>query len=148
MDEQISWCACGGHASRSFRKRTDFYCLHFIPDGWTLEYKTVDTINETRMLHLTGHCSVCGGFMRSGTSIASNFKGDWLFRNIYQALETFRPYDGRRSDGSYSGAVSERSAWYEAQDALPLGKRDKRFRALFRGKDRDAAIEWLNLKYH
>ena len=60
------WCECPGHQSRDFRELTDFYSTHFVPTGWRLEYTTLLEREERRTLYITGECSQCGGFMRTG----------------------------------------------------------------------------------
>ena len=141
MSEQ-DWCACSGHNSKSFRKQRDFYCTHFIPDGWQLEYTTITKEEPKRVLYVTGKCRRCGGFMRSGTSIASNLAGDTLFAYIYKELKHFRPHDGREPSGVYHGAVIPRSQWYWEQDRMTAQERMEQFVALFHEEDRAAARRW------
>ena len=141
MKEQ-NWCECSGHNSKSFRKQGEFYCSHFVPHGWQLEYTTITKEEPKRILYITGNCCRCGGFMRSGTSIASNLAGDTLLAYIYQVLNHFRPHDGRQLSGIYHGLITPRSQWYWEQDRMTAEERRAQFVTLFHEQDRAAARRW------
>lgn len=110
MEER--WCACSGHRSKDFSKLTDYYCRHFIPGGWQLQYSTLAGPEPERLLYLVGKCDQCGGFMRSGVSIACNWTGDRLLLDICKAMLQHRPFDGRDKTGIYRGGCARRSEWY------------------------------------
>lgn len=139
------WCGCKGHDTRDFVKVTDFYSLHFIPSRWELDYDSLDTDGNTeRTLWIVGRCSVCGGYMRTGTSVPINISGDYLIAYICDYMRRlYRPFDYKRPDGDYHGAVSERSKWYRQQDKMEPGQFDCQFLELFHEKDRATAQRWL-----
>ena len=117
------WCECSGHRSKDFSKLTDYYCRHF-------------------MLYLVGKCDQCGGFMRSGVSIACNWTGDRLLLDICKAMLQHRPFDGRDKTGIYRGGCARRSEWYWKQDHLHRAERIKQFVSLFRESDQPSARLW------
>ena len=137
-----NWCQCEGHNSNSFRDAGCFYSRHFIPDGWQLNYTTLDREEPGRMLYITGKCARCGGFMRSGTSVACNLTNNALFTYIYEQFKNYRPHDSREPSGIYHGAVIPRSQWYWEQDRLTAEKRKEQFVALFHEEDRADARRW------
>jgi hypothetical protein len=139
------WCGCKGHNTRDFVRTTDFYCKHFIPSGWALDYGSLDTTEDKeRTLWIVGRCSVCGGFMRTGTSIPINISGDRLIDYVAEAMRRhYRPFDYKRPDGDYHGAVSERARWYKRQDTMPPEQFARQFHDLFHEKDHVAVQEWL-----
>ena len=140
MEER--WCACSGHRSKDFSKLTDYYCRHFIPDGWQLQYSTLTGPEPERLLYLIGKCDQCGGFMRSGVSIACNWTGERLLLDICRTMLQHRPYDGRDKTGIYRGGCARRSEWYWKQDQLPRAERIEQFVSLFRESDQSSARLW------
>lgn len=136
------WCECPEHRSHDFRKLTDFYCHNFIPAGWKLQYTTLTEREDGRVLYITGKCRECGGFMRTGVSIAGNYTRDNLLRNICHAMLNYRPYAGKGVYGLYQGGVSQRLEWYWRQDQLLTTELIEQFVALFHEKDQLAARRW------
>lgn len=140
----INWCTCKDHDHKDWTVVADHYCRHFIPDAWTLEYHQLHCHEEGRILYLTGTCDVCGGFMRSGTSVASNISDDELLLYIYREVTRFRPYDGYDpKTGRYCGAISKRSRWYREQDDLSMSALGLQFVRLFREEHQAQAREWF-----
>jgi hypothetical protein len=140
---ETNWCQCKGHQSRDFSDLTDFYSLHFIPDGWTLEYTTLNDAREELVLYLVGSCDRCGGFMRSGVSIACCRTTEALFSKVYQTMRHRRPYDTKEQSGTYHGGCVQRAQWYWEQDHLTAPKRAAQFVSLFHKEDQDAAKRWV-----
>ena len=138
---QENWCECKGHLSHDFGKLTDFYCEHFIPTGWRLKYTTLLEPEDERFLYMTGVCSQCGGFMRSGISIAE-YTHDNLLKDVCQAMLSYRPYAGRDESGLYRAGIPQRLEWYWKQDQLTKAARIEQFTALFHEKDQLAASRW------
>lgn len=136
------WCGCKGHNSQDFTKLTDHYCHCFIPEGWQLEYTTVIEPEDTRTLYITGKCSQCGGFMRSGVSIYGKYTHDNLLEDICRAMLTYRPYAGKDKSGIYQGGVPRRQEWYWHQDQLARTQRIEQFVLLFRESELLIARQW------
>lgn len=137
------WCECPGHQSRDFRKLTDHYCAHFIPTGWSLEYTTLLEPEEGRTLYITGKCSQCGGFMRTGEDIDEKATQDNLLREICASMLRYRPYAGRDGSGLYRGGVPQRLEWYWRQDQMTKAERVDQFAVLFHeGVDQLMARRW------
>lgn len=143
MDEKgINWCTCEGHDAKKWRDMVAFYTKHFIPETWELEYGTLNR-EKGRCLYMTGVCSSCGNFMRSGVGLSMD-GGDRFLENVYREMEHFRPYDNCDEDSKiYHGCVAQRSKWYQWQDSLTLRERNQQFLNLFRVEDQAAAEEWL-----
>ena len=143
-ENQINWCSCKEHNASDWTVVAAFYAQHFIPNAWVLECRTIDCHEDGRVLYITGKCDHCGGFMRSGTSVASNIQGNELLAYVYREMEHFRPYDGYdREKGTYHGCISQRCRWYQQQDDLTLEARNEQFLHLFRAEDQAAVKEWL-----
>lgn len=137
------WCVCEGHRSRDFGKLTDYYSYYFIPTGWMFQYTTLTEQEPDRILYITGKCSQCGGFMRSGVNVASNDTHDNLLRDVCRAMLNHRPYAGRDAYGLYRGGVPPRLEWYWRQDQMTREQRIEQFVALFHpGADQLAARFW------
>lgn len=144
-EERIIWCSCENHDHKDWRVVSDHYCRHFIPSGWALQYHTLDCRDESRYLYFTGICNVCGGFMRSGTSLPLNVSGAELLSYVYREMVRFRPFDGYDAQsGHYKGAVPERSKWYRKQDDLSTAKLEEQFVGLFQEKHQETAREWFS----
>jgi len=108
------------------------------------EHSTITCHEEGRILYITGKCDRCGGFMRSGTSVPMNVKGDELLAYVYREMKCFRPYDGHDQEkGIYCGYISQRCRWYQQQDDLTLEARNEQFLRLFRAEDQAAVKDWL-----
>lgn len=137
-----NWCECKGHRSRDFGKLTDFYSRYFIPTGWELQYATLAVPEPDRILYITGKCSQCGGFMRTGIGVASSYTHDDLLRDICHSMLHHRPYASRDIYGLYRGGVPEQLEWYWRQDQLTKAERVEQFVALFQQKDQLAARRW------
>lgn len=90
-EHQINWCTCNGHDHEDWRVRSELYARCFVPVAWAFEYRTIAGYEEHRILYLVGICDCCGGFMRSGTSVPSNIKGDELLAYVYREMGTFPP---------------------------------------------------------
>lgn len=143
-EKQINWCSCKDHNASDWTVVADFYARHFIPNAWVLECCTIDCHEDGRILYITGKCDHCGGFMRSGTSVPSNIKGDELLAYVYREMEHFRPYDGHnRGRGTYHGYIDQRCRWYQQQDDLTLEARNEQFLRLFRAEEQAAVKKWL-----
>lgn len=137
------WCECPGHQSHDFRELTDHYCAHFIPTGWRLEYTTLLEREERRTLYITGMCSQCGGFMRTGEDITGSSTHDSLLREVCASMLRYRPYAGRDGSGLYRGGVPRRLEWYWRQDQMTKAERVEQFTALFHeGVDQLVARRW------
>lgn len=143
-EKQINWCSCKDHNASDWTVVADFYARHFIPNAWVLECCTIDCHEDGRILYITGKCDHCGGFMRSGTSVPSNIKGDELLAYVYREMEHFRPYDGHnRGRGTYHGCIDQRCRWYQQQDDLTLEARNEQFLRLFRAEEQATVKKWL-----
>ena len=92
-EKQINWCICDGHSHEDWRISSELYAQVFIPAAWMFEYRTIACHEDDRILYITGKCSRCGGFMRSGTAVPTNVKGDDLLAYVYREMEHYRPYD-------------------------------------------------------
>lgn len=138
----MNYCECEGRCGRDYSKQPDFYCQHFIPIGWSLDYTTLIEPEETRTLYITGQCSQCGGFMAAETSISCNYTHNILLGEICRAMLQHRPYAGRDEAGLYRGAVPQRLEWYWRQDQMTKKERVEQFAALFRGTDQLIARRW------
>ncbi len=137
------WCECPGHQSHDFRELTDFYSMHFLPTGWRLEYTTLLEREERRTLYITGKCSQCGGFMRTGEDITGKSTHDSLLREVCETMLRYRPYVGQDGCGLYRGGVPQRLEWYWRQDQMTKAERVKQFAALFHeGVDQLIARRW------
>lgn len=137
------WCECPGHQSQDFRDLTDFYSRYFIPTGWKLEYTTLSEREERRTLYMTGECSQCGGFMRTGEDIDGLATQDSLMREICTSMLRYRPYAGRDGSGLYQGGVPPRLEWYWRQDQMTKAERVDQFAGLFHeGVDQLIARRW------
>lgn len=122
--EYIKWCACKDHNATDWTVVSNFYAKHFIPKTWIFEYCTIDSYDDDRTLYITGACDCCGGFMRSGTSVPINIKGDELLAYVYQQMIHFRPYDNHDfHSGIYHSCVSQRARWYQQQNDFTLEMR-------------------------
>ena len=144
MSGKVNWCACKDHDHKDWTVVSDFYARNFIPAAWKLEYRTMDGYEHGRALYIIGKCGCCGGFMRSGTSVPENMKGDELLAYVYREMNRYRPYDGHdRERGTYCGPISQRCRWYQQQDDLTLEERGEQFLRLFRGEDRSAVEDWV-----
>lgn len=137
------WCECPEHQSRDFRELTDFYSTHFIPTGWRLEYTTLLEREERRTLYITGECSQCGGFMRTGEDITGSSTHDSLLREVCASMLRHRPYAGQDAYGLYRGGVPQRLEWYWRQDQMTKAERIEQFAGLFHeGVDQLIARRW------
>lgn len=141
MSEPI-WCTCKGHHAKDFSKLTDYYCRHFIPGAWELEYITLDFKETGRRLHLNGKCDQCGGFMRCGVPLPANLTGEDLLSHIFRSLCRYRPFDRKDASGVYHGACPKRSDWFWEQDRLSAQECKKQFISLFRAEDQSDAQHW------
>ena len=103
-------CTCPASKSGSFQIATDHYSRNFIPTGWKLEYTSLEQHEPQRFLYMTGWCLRCGGQdLQCGVSIPDELSGDALLERIYREMEHYRPFEHRRSDGTYdppAGAYS------------------------------------------
>lgn len=81
--------------------------------------------------------------MRIGKSLPLNFSGDRLLNKIYCEMINYRPFDYKNDDGTYCGAVEERSRWYKETDNLPQQSLDEIFIGLFRKKNLLTVQSWL-----
>ena len=148
-EKQINWCTCDGHDHKDWCVRSELYARCFIPTAWVFEHRTIACHEDDRILYMTGKCDRCGGFMRSGTSVPMNVKGDELLAYVYREMEHFRPYDGHDQEkGVYCGCVSQRCRWYQQQDDLTLKARNAQFLKLFREEERAAVKDWLARNHH
>lgn len=137
------WCECPEHQSRDFRGLTDFYSTHFVPTGWRLEYTTLLEREERRTLYITGECSQCGGFMRTGEDITGSSTHDNLLREVCASMLRYRPYAGQDAYGIYRGGVPPRLEWYWRQDQMTKAERVEQFVGLFHeGVDQLIARRW------
>lgn len=142
--EHINWCSCKEHDHKDWRVRAELYTQRFVPMAWVFEYRTIACHEDDRILYMIGRCDRCGGFMRSGTSIPTNVKGDELLAYVYREMTHYRPYDGHdQESGAYCGCVSQRCRWYQQQDDLTLEARNEQFLRLFRAEDQAAVTDWL-----
>lgn len=140
--KQESWCECKSHRSQDFNKLTDHYCRYFIPEGWYLEYTTLTEPEERRVLYITGKCSQCGGFMRSGVSIYGKNTREDLLEDICRTMLTYRPYAGKDESGIYRGGVLRRQEWYWHQDQMTRAQHIEQFTLLFRESESLIARRW------
>ena len=148
-EKQINWCTCDGHDHEDWCVRSELYARCFVPTAWAFEHRTSACHEAGRVLYLTGKCDHCGGFMRSGTSVPMNVKGNELLAYVYREMEHFRPYDGHDQEkGTYCGYISQRCRWYQQQDDLTLEARNKQFLRLFRKEDRAAVKDWLTRNHN
>lgn len=137
------WCECPEHQSRDFRELTDFYCTHFVPTGWRLEYTTLLEREDRRTLYITGVCNRCGGFMRTGEDITGSSTHDSLLREVCASMLRHRPYAGQDAYGLYRGGVPQRLEWYWRQDQMTKTERIEQFASLFHeGVDQLIARRW------
>ena len=137
------WCECPEHQSHDFRELTDFYSTHFLPTGWRLEYTTLLEREEHRTLYITGECSRCGGFMRTGEGITGSSTHDSLLREVCASMLRYRPYAGQDAYGLYRGGVPPRLEWYWRQDQMTKAERVEQFAGLFHeGVDQLIARRW------
>lgn len=137
------WCECPEHQSHDFRELTDFYSTHFIPTGWRLEYTTLLEREEKRTLYITGVCSQCGGFMRTGEDITGSNTHDRFLRDVCTSMLRYRPYAGQDAYGIYRGGVPPRLEWYWRQDQMTKAERVEQFAGLFHeGVDQLIAQRW------
>ena len=119
-------CTCPASKSGSFQIATDHYSRNFIPTGWKLEYTSLEQHEPQRFLYMTGWCLRCGGQdLQSGISIPDELSGDALLERIYREMEHYRPFEHRRSDGTYNRSLLGRAAWYMEQDDLTLGEKKR-----------------------
>lgn len=119
-------CTCPASKSGSFQIATDHYSRNFIPTGWKLEYTSLEQHEPQRFLYMTGWCLRCGGQdLQSGISIPDELSGDALLERIYREMEHYRPFEHRRSDGTYNRSLLGRAAWYMEQDDLTLGRKKR-----------------------
>ena len=138
-------CTCPASKSESSQIVTDHYGLNFIPTGWKLEYTSLDQHEPQRFLYMTGWCLRCGGRdLQSGVSIPGELSGDALLEHIYQEMEHYRPFEHRRSDGTYGSRLPGRAEWYMGQDDLTLGEKNAQFLKLFHEKDRRTVEDWIS----
>lgn len=99
-------CTCPASKSGSFQIATDHYSRNFIPTGWKLEYTSLEQHEPQRFLYMTGWCLRCGGQdLQSGISIPDELSGDALLERIYREMEHYRPFEHRRSDGTYNRSL-------------------------------------------
>lgn len=148
-EKQINWCTCDGHDHEDWRVRSELYTRRFVPTAWVFEHSTITCHEEGRVLYITGKCDRCGGFMRSGTSVPINVKGDELLAYVYRGMKHFRPYDGHDQEkGIYCGCISQRCRWYQQQDDLTLEARNEQFLRLFRAEDQAAVKDWLTRNHN
>lgn len=138
----MDWCKCEGHRGKDFSKLTAFYSHYFIPTGWSFDYAALTAPQEGRILYITGHCSQCGGFMRSGVSIYSRCTHDNLLEEVCREMLQYRPYAGQDESGLYRGGIPQRLEWYWRQDQMTKEERIEQFAALFRGTDQLVARRW------
>ena len=111
---------------REFPDRHRHYSRNFIPTGWKLEYTSLEQHEPQRFLYMTGWCLRCGGQdLQSGISIPDELSGDALLERIYREMEHYRPFEHRRSDGTYNRSLLGRAAWYMEQDDLTLGEKNR-----------------------
>lgn len=137
-------CTCPASKSGSFQIATDHYSRNFIPTGWKLEYASLEQHEPQRFLYMTGWCLRCGGQdLQSGISIPDELSGDALLERIYREMEHYRPFEHRRSDGTYNRSLLGRAAWYMEQDDLTLGEKNAQFLKLFHEEDQRAVEDWI-----
>ena len=137
-------CTCPASKSGSFQIATDHYSRNFIPTGWKLEYTSLEQHEPQRFLYMTGWCLRCGGQdLQSGISIPDELSGDALLERIYREMEHYRPFEHRRSDGTYNRSLLGRAAWYMEQDDLTLGEKNAQFLKLFHEEDQRAVEDWI-----
>ena len=58
-------------------------------------------------------------------------------------MEHYRPFEHRRSDGTYNRSLLGRAAWYMEQDDLTLGEKNAQFLKLFHEEDQRAVEDWI-----
>ena len=137
-------CTCPASKSGSFQIATDHYSRNFIPTGWKLEYTSLEQHEPQRFLYMTGWCLRCGGQdLQCGVSIPDELSGDTLLECIYREMEHYRPFEHRRSDGTYNRSLLGRTAWYMEQDDLTLGEKNAQFIKLFHEEDQRAVEDWI-----
>lgn len=143
-ENEKNWCTCQKHNSKNWQTVADHYCEHFVPSTWGLEYHSLNCHEDGRVLYMIGACDICGGFMRSGTSIPANVQDDQLLVYIYREMTHFRPYDGYdKKTGYYNSAVPKRAKWYQKQDELSESEVDQQFVNLFHESHQPQVREWL-----
>lgn len=142
VKQRSYWCKCSSHLASDFPALKNYYCRHFIPTGWQLEYITTQFKETGRVLYLTGRCAQCGRFMRDGTPIAASLTGLDLFADIYAQMLRYRPYVIQDA-GQYHGLCRLRSQWYSEQDHLTDQARKEQFVALFYEEDQPDARRWV-----
>lgn len=143
-EKEINWCSCKDHNASDWTVVADFYARHFIPSAWVFKHRTIVCHEDDRFLYITGKCDRCGGFMRSGTSVPTNIKGDGLLAYVYQMMERYRPYDHYDQEtGTYHSCINQRCRWYQQQDDLTLEARNEQFLRLFRAEEQAAVKDWL-----
>lgn len=143
-EKQINWCTCDGHDHENLCVRSELYTRRFVPMAWVFEHRTIACHEEGRALYITGKCDRCGGYMRFGTFVPMNVKGDELLAYVYREMEHFRPYDGHDQEtGTYCGSICQRCRWYQQQDDLTLEARNEQFLRLFREENQAAVKDWL-----
>ena len=114
------------------------------PTGWKLEYTSLEQHEPQRFLYMTGWCLRCGGQdLQSGISIPDELSGDALLERIYREMVHYRPFEHRRSDGTYNRSLLGRAAWYMEQDDLTLGEKNAQFLKLFHEEDQRAVEDWI-----
>lgn len=122
-------CTCPASKSGSFQIATDHYSRNFIPTGWKLEYTSLEQHEPQRFLYMTGWCLRCGGQdLQSGISIPDELSGDALLERIYREMEHYRPFEHRRSDGTYPEFVEKLN--YIVQKLFMALRRDGRLAIL------------------
>ena len=137
-------CTCPASKSGSFQIATDHYSRNFIPTGWKLEYTSLEQHEPQRFLYMTGWCLRCGGQdLQSGISIPDELSGDALLERIYREMEHYRPFEHRRSDGTYNRSLLGRAGWYMEQDDLTLDEKNAQFLKLFHEEDQRAVEDWI-----
>lgn len=142
--KQINWCNCGRQYQEYWRIKENVYGLNFAPTAWAFEYRTITCHEEGRVLYITGQCSRCDGFMRSGVPVPTDMKGGDLLAYVYHEMEHYRPYDKYDEEfGIYYTFRRQRCQWYQQQDDLTPEERRKQFLRLFRAEDQAAVKDWL-----
>ena len=76
-------------------------------------------------------------------SFPDELSGDALLERIYREMEHYRPFEHRRSDGTYNRSLLGRAAWYMEQDDLTLGEKNAQFLKLFHEEDQRAVEDWI-----
>ena len=129
-EKQINWCNCGRQYQEYWRIKENVYGLNFDPTAWAFEYRTITCHEEGRVLYITGQCSRCDGFMRSGVPVPTDMKGGDLLAYVYHEMKHYRPYDKYDEEfGIYYTFRRQRCQWYQQQDDLTPEERGKQFYA-------------------